>query len=42
MIEWHADRLTMDSKCILKDDEAEAVMRPILADYIDWLNSEDE
>ena len=40
-IEWHAKRLKLDRDCILFERKAESAIRPLLDEFIGWLNSAD-
>jgi len=41
MIGWHGSKVKLDKHCILYDRKAEKACRPLLDEFIEWLQSDD-
>ena len=40
-IKWHAGKMKMDRQCIVFDKKSEKAMRPLMDDFITWLQSDE-
>lgn len=40
-IKWHAGKMKMDRQCVLFDKQSMKEMRPLLDDFVTWLQSDE-